>query len=117
MKQFVFFLFALAFFLVAVPVLSAQAPCTPIYGGGLNADGDPYCLEQVQAKEGSTPPKTPTSYTTPLSQLGQSGTTKGGTIVQPAPNVQKQPNTGPEMLGLLSLIPAGLLGWKLRKQA
>jgi hypothetical protein len=43
-------------------------------------------------------------------------TTKGGQpVYQPAPS-QETPGTGPEMLGLLGLLPTGALGWFLRKK-
>ncbi len=41
-------------------------------------------------------------------------TTKGGLPVFPPPKVVTTPPTGPEMLGLIGLIPAGLSGWFLR---
>lgn len=43
-------------------------------------------------------------------------TTKGGLPVLPAPKVPVTPPTGPEMLGLIGLIPAGLSGWFLRRK-
>lgn len=44
-------------------------------------------------------------------------TTKGGLKVFPSQPVTKAPATGPEMLGLLGLIPSGALGFYLRKRA
>jgi uncharacterized repeat protein (TIGR01451 family) len=43
--------------------------------------------------------------------------TKGGLPVMPAPIITKTPATGPEMLPLLGLIPAGLGGLFLRKRS
>ena len=44
-------------------------------------------------------------------------TTKGGLPVMPAPVITQTPSTGPEMLPLIGLIPAGLGGLFLRKRA
>lgn len=44
-------------------------------------------------------------------------TTKGGLPVMPAPTMTKTPSTGPEMLGLLGLIPAAAGGLFLRKRS
>ena len=44
-------------------------------------------------------------------------TTKGGMTVFPAPQITKTPATGPEAALLLSLIPAALSGFALRKKA
>jgi uncharacterized repeat protein (TIGR01451 family) len=44
-------------------------------------------------------------------------TTKGGLPVMPAPVITETPATGPEMLPLLSLIPAGIGGLLLRKRS
>ena len=44
-------------------------------------------------------------------------TTKGGLPVMPAPIMKETPATGPEMLPLIGLIPAGLGGLFLRKRA
>ncbi|OGH23342.1 MAG: hypothetical protein A2958_00250 [Candidatus Levybacteria bacterium RIFCSPLOWO2_01_FULL_38_13] len=43
--------------------------------------------------------------------------TKGGLKVFPAPTVVTTPPTGPEMLSLIGLIPAGGLGFLLRRKA
>ena len=42
--------------------------------------------------------------------------TKGGLPVKPAPPLKETPPTGPEMLSLIGLIPAGLAGILLRKK-
>ncbi len=47
----------------------------------------------------------------------QKTTTKGGLPVLPAPGLKQTPATGPEMLGLIGLIPAGLAGLLLRRKA
>lgn len=41
--------------------------------------------------------------------------TKGGLPVMPPPKVKVTPPTGPELIPLISLLPAGLGGWYLRK--
>lgn len=110
MKQFVVFSISIAVLFLTVPFLFAQGVCTPVYGGGQNADGSPFCLEQVQAQ--SKPTTTQKSgFVTP-----NDGLTKGGMTTQPAPAVKSQPSTGPEMLGLAALLPAAAAGWALRKR-
>ncbi|MBI4097739.1 MAG: DUF11 domain-containing protein [Candidatus Levybacteria bacterium] len=42
--------------------------------------------------------------------------TKGGLPVKPPPKIAETPPTGPEMLALIGLIPAGLAGILLRRQ-
>ena len=123
MKQFVVFSLTIVVLFLATPIMWAQETCTPIYGGGENADGSPFCLEQASA-QGQTSQVTPTTtqksgFTTPNDGLIKSGqgTTKGGTTVQPAPSsVKSQPSTGPEMLGLVALLPAAAAGWALRRK-
>ena len=44
-------------------------------------------------------------------------TTKGGLPVMSAPGLKQTPSTGPEMLGLIGLIPAGLAGLLLRRKS
>lgn len=44
-------------------------------------------------------------------------TTKGGLPVLPAPKVTTTPPTGPELIPLIGLLPAGLSGWFLRKKS
>lgn len=43
-------------------------------------------------------------------------TTKGGFPILPPPTITTTPATGPEMLPLIGLIPAGLSGWFLRRK-
>lgn len=45
------------------------------------------------------------------------GTTKGGFPVFPPPKVVATPSTGPELIPLVGLLPAGLFGWFLRKKS
>lgn len=118
MKQFVLLLIGTFVFLLVTPVILAQAPCTPLFGGGAKEDGSPYCMEDIQTAQ-AAPTKAPTQqsgFTTPNDNLKPTNQTKGGFTVQSAPSVNKQPNTGPEMLGLLGLIPAAATGWYLRKK-
>ncbi|MDP3941398.1 MAG: hypothetical protein Q8Q49_03760 [bacterium] len=44
-----------------------------------------------------------------------SNMTKGGQTVYPAPSTTTNPNTGPELIGLIALLPAGYIGFLLRK--
>jgi len=107
----------LTFFTLNVPLSSAQAPCTPIFGGGLQQDNKtPYCVENEQTAQAvsntSEPTPSESGFTTP-----NSGLTKGGFAVQPAPSVNRQPSTGPELLGLAVLLPAAIGGVLLRKSS
>lgn len=45
------------------------------------------------------------------------GVTKGGQKVFPAPTITQAPSTGPEILGLIALLPTGIAGFLLRKKA
>ena len=88
-------------------VLSARpayaADCNVVYGGGR--------IECVQNKI-TSPTATPTP-TTPPPPANQS---KGGLPIQPAPVTKTTPATGPEALGLISLIPMAAAGFYLRKK-
>lgn len=109
------------------PNIFAQITCTIIYGGGLKSDNTPYCMEAVAASQHA--PTSPTQkqmqkvpaksgFTTPQTMdSANSPQAKGSITLYPAPTAQSNPNTGPEMLGLLALIPAALAGFTLRKKA
>lgn len=43
--------------------------------------------------------------------------TKGGQVVFPQPQITQAPSTGPEMLGLIALLPTGVAGFLLRRKA
>lgn len=100
--------------MLAVSPLGAQNPCTIVYGGGLQEDGSPFCMEAL-----STTSPSPTAIPQqPRSQFpSQANQTKGGLSVQPAPTTSTQPATGPEAAALFAILPAGALGWFLRKSA
>jgi hypothetical protein len=65
---------------------------------------------------GTFPSFQPRVTTAPQQTQPQPNTTKGGVTVYPAPTTQTAPPTGPEMLGLISLLPAGLGGLYLRRK-
>lgn len=67
----------------------------------------------VQNKGGQQP-VAPTATTT---QIPTETITKGGEKVFPAPETDTNPNTGPELLALIALLPAGGLGLYLRKKS
>jgi len=71
--------------------------CTIMYGGG-----------ETDCKITPTPAPT---------QSNSTQTTKGGLTVQKPSNTIKTPATGPEAIGLISLIPAAAAGFYLRKKA
>jgi hypothetical protein len=112
MKYFVAVTFSFLFLFLAQPAFMAQAPCTTVFGGGQQEDGASFCLEQVQATQ-TTPTQSPGFKTANDTMTQNQPQTKGGQY--PAPAVQRQPNTGPELFGVIALIPAAYTGWKLRK--
>ncbi len=101
--------------------VSAQG-CTAVYGGGQER-GKPFCLESMQQKNikrTSTPQQAlPTPQTTLQTQQSPANDTmtKGGLSVQPQPTVQTTPETGPEALALLALLPLGFVGRMIQKKA
>ena len=114
-------LFIISILFVAVagftPTTSAQAPCTPLQGGGQKADGTSYCMETVMAIKTTEPSEPTASQNWNQSQIPETATqTKSGLSVQSMPSIQKQPNTGPESLALLGMGPLAALGWYLRKK-
>jgi uncharacterized repeat protein (TIGR01451 family) len=81
-----------------------------------------FCIEKNQATNSSSnpPPNFPGGSNSPASnnQVTQTtNTTKGGQTVHTAPNQGKTPDTGPELLALIGLIPAGLGGYFLRRRS
>lgn len=112
MKQFIVFSLSILVLFLAAPIL-AQETCTPVYGGGQNADGSPFCLEQIQAAtKTTTPTPVQSGFSTP-----NDGLTKGGLTVYPSPNIASNPNTGPELFGLAVLIPAAAAGMLFRRKS
>lgn len=71
-----------------------------------NEDNAQFCIEQRVV---TTTPGQPGAQQVP-------GETKGGLKVFPPVQTQQTPKTGPEMLGLIGLIPSGALGWFLRRK-
>lgn len=109
MKYLFLLILTVAMLLVSLQTTSAQQPCTVLFGGGLKSDGSFYCLEAATNQSFPTPTQ---ATQTPLGREQ----TKGGLPIAPPPTVQQQPTTGPEMFALITLLPAGLLGWALRKK-
>lgn len=84
-----------------------------------------FCIERPGAPSAPTPPTNQPTFpgqtkggivaptATPLPT--QPATTKGGQPVYPSPNTTSNPNTGPEVLALIGLLPAGAGGFFLRK--
>lgn len=108
MHTFFFTVTLVLFSLILLPVSTAQAAesCTIIYGGG-----EIECEATVSAT--AKPTATPTQR---ANQQGSAGTTKGGLPVHEPTNATTTPETGPEMLGLATLIPAAGLGYYLRRK-
>jgi len=82
------------------------------------SDNVQLCLTSTQSKNGTEngngatfPIGSPTPTTQPAN-----GTTKGGQVVHDAPTSDKSPDTGPELLALAGLLPAGLAGFYLRRK-
>ena len=78
--------------------------CTIIYGGGQVG-----CAKTAGAT--TTIVKTPTPAKT-----SSASQTKGGLPIHNEPDAKTTPATGPEMLGLISLIPAAGMGIWLRRK-
>lgn len=76
-----------------------QAIATVEATNQISQDNSQFCIQ----KQVVTPTQVPT--------------TKGGLKVFPQPTVTTTPPTGPEMLPLFGLIPAGALGYFLRKKS
>jgi hypothetical protein len=105
------FILSIAFVLVVSTAtkVAAQGPCTPVYGGGVKADGSSYCMEDIMAMQPNTNPN--------AGDVIQNTTqTKGGLSVQQSPNVTHQPSTGPETTALLAIPFLAAAGWYLRKK-
>lgn len=96
-----------------MPTVSfAQTPtCTIIYGGG-----EVDCETTGGAtKPTATPTRSASSGQAPTNESDKT-TTKGGLPVYDPTNATTTPDTGPEMLGLATLIPAAAAGFYLRKK-
>jgi uncharacterized repeat protein (TIGR01451 family) len=63
-------------------------------------------------QQGQTAPAT-TPTTVPANTQS---TTKGGVTVYPSPQTTQSPNTGPELLGFIGLLPAAAAGFYLRRK-
>jgi|GEM_PF-4348100 len=97
---------AIFFTLILLPTQSAQAAeCPVVYGGGKVICGTPTATP--------TPaPTQPVSNTkTVLPQQ-----TKGGLPINKPTPTKTAPATGPEVFGLIGLIPAAAAGFYLRKK-
>jgi hypothetical protein len=100
------------FLAAAAPfAFAADNNCKPLYGGG--ATTQQVCGNKISTPTNTTLPKaTPTPY-----KITTGGTTKGGLpVLSPTPTTTT-PSTGPEILGIIALFPAGALGYYLRKKA
>lgn len=76
----------------------------------LSQDNSQICVAREKA---AMQPQTQSAFPNPA-------TTKGGLPVASPAQVQpgqKTPSTGPEILGLIGLVPGALAGWLLRKKA
>jgi len=89
--------------LLSNPVYAAD-DCTIIYGGG-----EIKCQATPSANQ-TNPAPPPTTVNQPPA------TTKGGLPVYTPTPATQTPGTGPEALGLLSLIPAAAAGIFLRRK-
>jgi len=87
------------------PKPAFAADCTMIYGGG-----------EIKCDNPVTPTLAPQSPKGDVGSPTKSNQTKGGLNVQKPTNVSKTPATGPETIGLISLIPMAAAGFYLRKK-
>lgn len=90
----------------------------------LGRDFVTFCIDNASTAEAAAATTTSPSFPD-RTKGGQSVTTpsptpptstKGGQVVHPAPNTTNNPNTGPEALALIGLIPAGVAGLWFRKK-
>lgn len=90
------------FLFLATLAPSYAADCTIIYGGG-----------KIECQSDATPLPTATPIPAAPSNPTQS---KGGLPINPPSNATTSPATGPEILGLISLLPAAGIGVWLRRK-
>lgn len=76
-----------------------------------SGQGTPCAVNQALVKSGNDESRDNSQFCI------EKKTTKGGLPVLPAPGLKQTPATGPEMLGLIGLIPAGLAGLLLRRKS
>lgn len=82
-------------------------------GTRVSADNVQFCISKDgQATQGTS--SFPTLEPKPVTMTQP--TTKGGQTIYPTPGVKNSPSTGPEMLGLIALLPAAGAGLYLRKR-
>jgi hypothetical protein len=99
-------------FVGLVPQALAQTPtpeCTIIYGGG-----EVDCAQVASATATGTVTPSPTRKPQPTTPTPAQ--TKGGLKVQPPSKATTTPATGPEMLGIIALVPAAAAGLWLRRK-
>lgn len=119
MKKYLFSLIAITIIGMTAgqsTVYAADSGCKPLYGGG--ATKEQACNGKSSAANKVTPaPTKAKTQAKPTPTPAKTGnTTKGGLpVVSPTP-VKKTPSTGPEMLGIIALVPAAATGFYLRKK-
>lgn len=109
MDKFFVIITVLSFAFGVFPTTAFAQNCKQLYGGGITTEQ--YC----EGKQLTVPTKTVAKATpTPVKK---STTSKGGLpVVSPTP-LKTTPSTGPELLGLLGLVPAAGLGYYLRRKS
>lgn len=79
-----------------------------------------FCIEKTDVVSGtnqqSSFPTEATSSGTSNTVTPDTNTTTGGQTIHKAPTSKTSPNTGPELLALIGLLPAGLGGYFLRRK-
>ncbi|MBI2442621.1 MAG: DUF11 domain-containing protein [Candidatus Levybacteria bacterium] len=63
------------------------------------------------------PGQTKGGISQPSPKPTETAETKGGQPVYPAPSTTTSPDTGPELLALIGLLPGGAFGWYLRRKS
>ncbi len=109
MDKFFIIITILSFAFGVFPHAAFAQNCKPLYGGGITTEQ--YC----EGKLLTVPTKT-VAKATPTPVKNTKTTKAGLPVVSPTP-LKTTPSTGPELLGLVGLIPAAGLGYYLRRKS
>jgi uncharacterized repeat protein (TIGR01451 family) len=98
-------------------------------GARVSSDNVQFCVKTGNQEVASAVTKTPQPTPQPTRAVSTgkpatqpqpqptSSTTKGGVTIYPAPQTTKSPPTGPELLGLIGLLPVAGAGFYLRRKS
>lgn len=83
--------------------------------GAESSDNSQFCISKNGEETQKNMPQSPESPKMEPKQIPTE--TKGGIPVYTPPLTQEMPNTGPELLGIIALLPAGAVGIFLRRKS